>query len=61
MRIEFGAYYAVGNACFGLADDLHSAFTTETATLNTCDGLAGVDEEGISWAADYDTRTRGTV
>lgn len=56
MRIEFGAYYAVGNACFGLADDLHSAFTTETATLNTCDGMAGVDEEGISWAADYDTR-----
>ncbi|MFC4123336.1 hypothetical protein [Nocardia rhizosphaerae] len=56
MDLTFGAYYSVGNACFGLADDLHTAFTTETGTLNTCDGMAGVDEEGKSWASDYDAR-----
>ncbi|QLY32956.1 hypothetical protein H0264_12590 [Nocardia huaxiensis] len=56
MNLTFGAYYAVGEACFDLADALQTAFTTETATLNTCDGMAGMDEEGKSWATDYDTR-----
>ncbi|MDO3650543.1 hypothetical protein [Nocardia mangyaensis] len=56
MDLTFGAYYSVGNACFGLADALHTAFTTETGTLNNCDGMAGTDEEGQSWAVDYDTR-----
>ncbi|MEV0076695.1 hypothetical protein AB0H58_09810 [Nocardia neocaledoniensis] len=56
MDLTFGAYYSVGNACFGLADDLHTAFDTETGKLNNCDGMAGVDEEGKSWATDYDAR-----
>ncbi|MFC9966054.1 deaminase domain-containing protein [Nocardia ignorata] len=56
MDLTYGAYYSVGNACFGFADDLHAAFTTETGKLNNCDGMAGVDEEGKAWATDYDTR-----
>ncbi|APA97232.1 hypothetical protein NS506_03179 [Nocardia seriolae] len=56
VNIDFGSYYAVGRACFGLEDALQTAFLTETRTLADCSGMAGVDEAGVAWGKAYDQR-----
>ncbi|MGW4243286.1 WXG100-like domain-containing protein, partial [Nocardia sp. NPDC004722] len=56
MNVDFGAYYAVGRAAFGLSDAMQNAFMKETAALQDCGGMAGVDEAGVAWAQTYDKR-----
>ncbi|WP_369634750.1 toxin glutamine deamidase domain-containing protein [Nocardia sp. JMUB6875] len=56
MNVDFGSFYAVGRACFGLEDALQTAFLTETEALADCSGMAGVDEAGVAWGKAYDQR-----
>ncbi|MFF2556979.1 restriction endonuclease fold toxin [Nocardia sp. NPDC058058] len=56
MNVDFGAYYAVGRACFGLNDALQSAFLAETRAMADCGAMAGVDETGAAWGQKYDLR-----
>lgn len=56
MNVDFGSYYAVGRACFGLEDAFQTAFLTETEALADCGGMAGVDEAGVAWGKAYDQR-----
>ncbi|WP_405136007.1 restriction endonuclease fold toxin [Nocardia sp. NBC_01388] len=56
MNVDFGAYYAVGRACFGLSDALQNAFLAETKAMADCGAMAGVDETGAAWGQKYDRR-----
>ncbi|MFB7724028.1 polymorphic toxin type 24 domain-containing protein [Nocardia sp. NPDC056100] len=56
MNVDFGTYYAVGRACFGLNDALQTAFLAETRAMADCGAMAGVDETGAAWGQKYDLR-----
>ncbi|WP_068057238.1 CdiA C-terminal domain-containing protein [Nocardia xishanensis] len=61
LAVDPSAYYKAATNCFDAAEALWDSFRFVFSELSSCGAMAGIDEDGRAWAANYNQSAADAV